>query len=150
MSDTDDEPTDDELFDELRVTVQAFDGVPARLAEQARAAFAWRTIDQELAELQFDSLVGSDLVVRSTSTAVAHLSFVMVDTSIEVDLSGDAIDGQVVPAVELVVLQLPSGEQVELSCDEHGQFSTPVPRSGPVRLLARRPGLDVVTEWFTV
>lgn len=45
---------DDELMAQLRLAL-AHDPVPAHVTAGARAAFLWRTIDAELAELVYDS-----------------------------------------------------------------------------------------------
>ena len=47
--------TDDDLLDLLGRAIDAADPVPDRVLDGARAAFTWRTIDTELAELVFDS-----------------------------------------------------------------------------------------------
>ena len=47
--------TDDELLAELRAAIAEADLVTDRQREAARAAFTWRTVDAELAELLHDS-----------------------------------------------------------------------------------------------
>ena len=145
------DPDDADLLSELRLAVDAIDPVPPRLLETARAAFVWRTVDEDLAHLQFDSLAGSEVLVRSDHPGGVHLSFATAAASIEVDVADDTILGQVVPAgAGGVTLLLGSGRRVEASCDELGQFSFADRPSGPVRLVAHQPHGDVVTEWFTV
>ena len=46
--------------------------------------------------------------------------------------------------------ELMQREPLRSKCDELGQFSFATKPSGPVRLVARLAGGDVVTEWFTV
>lgn len=145
------DPADQALLEELRVAASVMDGPPAHLLEAARAAFVWRTIDEELAHLQFDSLAGSEVLVRSSGASGVHLSFATTEASIEVDVTTEAILGQVVPAEATeVVLLHSSGERVAGPCDELGQFHFPGRPAGPIRLVVRLPGGDVVTEWFTV
>ena len=48
-------PADDDLLDVLGHALRVSDPVPGNVLDGARAAFAWRTIDTELAELVFDS-----------------------------------------------------------------------------------------------
>ena len=147
--DTSSEQLDDELLAELRATVDAVDPVPDRLIDGAKAAFAWRTIDEDLARLQFDSLAESDLAaVRSTRTI--HLAFATSEAGIDVEIGADTLTGQVVPPAVSVGIMLRSGERVDVSCDEQGQFTIPRPSSGPVRLVAVFDHGEVVTEWFTV
>ena len=139
------------LLGELRLAVDTYDPVPPRLVETARAAFVWRTVDEELAHLRFDSLAGSEVLVRSDTPTGVHLSFATAAASIEVDVADDTILGQVVPAgASGVTLLLGSGRRVDTGCDELGQFSFPSRPSGPVRLVAHQANGDVVTEWFTV
>lgn len=142
------EPDDDQLMDELRAAVDAMDPVPDRLIEGAKAAFVWRTIDQELAHLQYDSLAGSEVLVRSGSAV--HLSFATSEAAIEIEIGDDTLTGQVVPPASAVRILFRSGEHIEAPCDPSGQFSVDRPGSGPIRLVAVLPAGDVVTEWFTV
>ena len=144
-------PDDADLLGDLRRSVAQADPLPARLVEAAKAAFVWRTVDEELAHLQFDSLAGSEVLVRSDGASGVHLSFATPQASIVVEVAADAIVGQVVPAgATEVSLLLSSGHRMATGCDELGQFSFATKPSGPVRLVARLAGGDVVTEWFTV
>lgn len=140
---------DDTLLDDLRVTVAAFDSVPDRLVEAAKSAYVWRTIDEELAQLQFDSLASPEALVRSTQAAV-HLTFGTSQAWIEVDLTSEYIMGQVIPPATEIKLIFASDEDVTAACDEVGQFSFDRPTSGPVRLIARLAEGEVATEWFTI
>ena len=140
-----------ELLGELRLAVAWADPLPPRLLESARAAFVWRTIDEELAHLQFDSLVGSEVLVRSDGAGAVHLSFATAEASVEIEAAGEAITGQVVPGSAVgVSLLAGSGQRSDTTCDQHGQFSFDQRPSGPLRLVAHLPAGDVVTEWFTV
>src|SRR3954447_12070309 len=69
---------DDATLEELRALLTRMDPVPDRLDEAARAAFTWRTIDAELAELMADSadaLDESALALRSATVGPRMLSF---------------------------------------------------------------------------
>jgi hypothetical protein len=48
------------LLVELRGLINRLDQVPENVDEAARAAYTWRTIDAELAELTRDSLVDEE------------------------------------------------------------------------------------------
>ena len=48
-------PTDDALQELLGIGLQDADPVPEHVLAAARGAWTWRTIDQELADLVFDS-----------------------------------------------------------------------------------------------
>ena len=143
------EQLDDDLLDELRAVVNTTDPVPDRLVDSAKAAFSWRTIDEELAQLQFDSLADSEVLVRSADTAV-HLAFATSKAGINVEIGDDALTGQVVPPAIAVRILMQSGEQIEVPCDELGQFTIARPTSGPIRLIAVFDDGDVMTEWFTL
>jgi hypothetical protein len=138
------------LLDELRLVIAQADPPPPRLIETAKAAYVWRTIDEELAHLEFDSLAGSDVLVRSGGSSGVHLSFATPEASIEVEVTDGGLVGQVVPPATEVCLLLGSGQRIETACDELGQFTFERQSSGPVRLVARLAGGDVVTEWFTI
>ncbi|MGF1597218.1 MAG: hypothetical protein ACFCVK_09860 [Acidimicrobiales bacterium] len=149
-AETSDDLDDDRLLDELRTAVNAFDPVPDRLMAAARAAFVWRTVDEELAHLQFDSLAGSDEVLVRTGGSSVHLSFATSGASVEIEIGPEALLGQVVPpAMSIRLVRADGGADIQ-SCDGEGQFRFPRPVSGPVRLVATVEGGDIVTEWFTV
>lgn len=143
------EAQDDELLAELRAAVAAKDPVPARLIESAGAAYSWRTIDEELAQLQFDSLAEAATAVRSVDSAI-HLSYGASETWIEIDVTDAAILGQVEPPADEVRLVFGSGGHLSAACDELGQFRFERPPSGPVRLVAFLRDREVATEWFTI
>ena len=49
------DPNDDALEELLGAALRPADPVPRHVVAAARGAFTWRTIDQELADLVFDS-----------------------------------------------------------------------------------------------
>ena len=140
---------DDGLLADLHAAVAEFDPLPERLMASAKAAYGWRTIDEELAQLQFDSLASSEALVRS-GQAVVHLTFWTSHCWIEVDITAEQIMGQVNPPATEIKLTSMAGGDLGTSCDEIGQFSFGCPRSGPVRLIAKLDGVAVSTEWFTI
>ena len=90
--------SDDDLLELVGRALRAADPVPDRVLEGARAAWTWRTIDQELAELVFDS--AAELTgVRSEDTA-RQLTFRAPGMEIEVMIVDEAsrrIVGQLIP-----------------------------------------------------
>lgn len=142
------EQLDEALLAELRQAVERADPVPTRLVEAARAAYTWRTVDEELALLQFDSMADTDVRVRST--VGVHLSFAADRAAVEVDIGDGGLVGQVAPAPDELRIVLRSGDRVEVPVDEHGQFAVDRPASSPIRLEALYGDRRVVTEWFTV
>ena len=90
--------SDDDLLELVGRALRAADPVPDRVLDGARAAWTWRTIDEELAELVFDS--AAELTgVRSEDTA-RQLTFRAPGMEIEVMVTDEAtrrIVGQLVP-----------------------------------------------------
>ena len=142
--------SDDELLELVGRALRAAEPVPDRVMAGARAAWTWRTIDAELAELVFDS--ATELTgVRSEDTA-RQLTFRAPGVEIEVMVVDDAtrrIVGQLIPPGEFAV-QLAIGDRViEEATDRLGRFSfEPVP-PGPVRIsvMAADGAKIVSTEW---
>ena len=144
------ERIDDQLIATLGDAIQHADPVPERVLAGARAAFTWRTIDAELAELVFDS--ATELTgVRSESMA-RQVTFQAPGVEIEVMVIENGqrrIVGQLIPPSEVVV-QLTSGDSVdETQTDELGRFTFNDVLPGPVRLaVLGSSGEHVVhTEW---
>jgi hypothetical protein len=153
----------DALLGELGALLSRLDPMPPQLLDQARRAFCWRTVDAELAELSFDSLMDRDaaLAVRAggdTALEPRMLGFGAVvegeDLSIDVEVSTaagrSALIGQLWPAGAAVVeMQACGGGSTKVPTDELGRFLIqPVPR-GPVRLQVRHAGRVVQTTWVS-
>ena len=153
----------DALLGELQGLLARVDPVPPQLLDQVRRSFCWRTIDAELAELSFDSLVDREAALALRSAADTALEPRMLgfgavvhgeDLSIEVEVSrsgaGSMLVGQVVPAgAPAVEVQAGGGGSTEVSVDEFGRFFLePVP-CGPVRLRVEHAGRVVQTTWVT-
>jgi hypothetical protein len=142
--------SDDELLALVGRALRAADPVPDRVIEGARAAWTWRTIDQELAELVFDS--AAELTgVRSEDTA-RQLTFRSPGLEIEVmvvDPASRRIVGQLIPPAAMTVQLLSSDEIGEATSDRLGRFTFDAVAPGPVRLVVVNPGGEsaVTTEW---
>ena len=154
---------DDGLLRELRSLLARLDPVCPELVDQARFAYCWRSVDSELAELSFDSLVDHDmaLAVRAAgdpATEPRMLGFGAVvgdeDVAIEVEVTPGpgrpSLVGQLLPPVPTAVeLQAGTGEMHTVQADELGRFLIePVP-SGPVRLRVRHGDRHVHTTWVS-
>jgi hypothetical protein len=146
---------DEQLLADLR-DAGSLDAVPADAVAAARAAFLWRTIDAELAELTYDSVLDDQLLagVRSTATA-RFLTFESPDLTVEVEASpvGEAhrLMGQLVPPqTGSVELRHPGGSTT-VEADELGRFTVDGVPSGPVSLRCRaHSGATVTTDWVLV
>ncbi len=105
--------TDDEgLMEELARAVAQTEAVPDHRRNAARAAFTWRTIDEELLALTHDSLELADAAVRG-ALDVRTLGFESDGLSLEIEVDGDRVFGQVLDAEvdEVVVESTDSGSQ---------------------------------------
>src|SRR4051794_34326694 len=141
--------TDDErLMHELG---RALDQVPVpdHRREAARAAFTWRTIDEELLALTHDSLELADAAVRG-GLDVRTLGFESDGLSLEIEVDGDRVFGQVLDAEvhEVVVESAEHGSQTA-AVDASGVFSLVIP-AGPVRFGVLADGLLRRTPWIVL
>ena len=152
---------DDALMRELDGLLTRLDPVPPELLEQVRRAFCWRTMEAELAELSFDSLVDRDgaLAVRAaTDMEPRMLGFGAVvdgeDLSIELEVTtaggNSCLVGQIWPAGAVTAdVQTGFGDTASVPVDELGRFVVePVPQ-GPVRLRIRHGDRVVQTTWVS-
>src|SRR5688500_9386673 len=97
-----------DLEDELRQAAELFDPVPARLKQAAVAAYAWRTIDAELAELVFDSF-DQPMAVRGPGRP-RLLTFRSEELLIEVELDERHLVGRVSSPPVAMAIQHGGGE----------------------------------------
>jgi hypothetical protein len=157
------EEADDRLMSELRLAATVFDPVPDSVVEAAKAAWTWRNIDIELAELTYDSWSDDKALagVRGASTIERTsrlLSFEAPDAAIglELELANDGGDwrlvGQLVPAQPGVV-EVHHRRGAELvEADVVGRFAVTSIAPGLFRLSVRpasRTG-QVATAWIQV
>ena len=152
-------PPHSDLEDELRGVLARLDPVPPGLVEAGVGAFAWRTIDADLAELVFDSLVDQDeaALVRGDQ-AGRLLSFRAGTLTIEVEVTATGpsrrLMGQLMPPQRGDVDIRHGDSTTTVEADELGRFSAgPLP-AGPVSLRCR-PGSapdqpPIVTEWISI
>jgi hypothetical protein len=155
--------SDEGLILELRSLLTRLDPVDPRLLDQARFAYCWRSVDSELAELSFDSLVDHDmaLAVRAGGDPALEprmLGFGAVvggeDIAIDVEVTPGpgrpALVGQLLPPEAATVeVQAGTGEVDSVQADELGRFLIePVP-GGPVRLCVRHGERLVHTTWVS-
>jgi hypothetical protein len=146
------DPTNDELFAELREAMLTAAEVPERFLAAGRAAFAWRTADAELAALTQDTAIDQALSgTRAEPSAHRALTFTAGDQSIEVELSQDALQGQVVPPQPgEVELRTPDGAARTAAVDNQGWFTIgPVPTTMFRLHLRPANGDTLITEWIT-
>lgn len=128
------------------------DPVPPEVLQAGYAAFTWRTIDAELAELSEDSLMSSAAGVRGADTRLLTFEAPSVNVVVEVTEIGERrkLVGQVIPVLsDELRIEHPAGTTT-VSVDEEGLFSTDLP-GGLARIALSVPGGgSVVTSWVTV
>jgi hypothetical protein len=125
----------------------AREAVPEHRREAARAAFAWRTVDEELLQLSYDSAEVSAAAIRGADDP-RLLSFELAGLSLELEIAADSIWGQVIPGRACsVTVENAAGDQLTTTADESGIFHLGV-LPGPLRL---RIGTDAEarqTDWL--
>lgn len=141
---------EDALLNLLRRAIGAADPVPDHVMAAARGAVAWRTIDQDLADLVFDST--AELTGVRGPNAARQLTFRSDGVEIEVMLVDSAarrLVGQLVPARSTTVTLEGTDAQLEQTSDRFGRFSFDRVHTGPVRLkVAGGAGArDIATDW---
>jgi hypothetical protein len=141
---------DDVLAAELAAVLRTRDAMPASIANAARGAFTWRTIDADLAVLRADSLLEATVGLRGSGDR--QLTFEADRLSLEVDVvdGGRRVVGQVVPPQRGEVELEGPHTRSSAAADDHGQFALSV-WNGPARLRFRpAAGPAVVTDWVTL
>ncbi|MGK2854087.1 MAG: hypothetical protein ACSLE3_08305 [Microbacteriaceae bacterium] len=119
------------------------------VAEFAKAALTFRTMDEELSLIALES---DSAVEAATNVGVRGGPRILVfrgsGVSVEVEEVDGELIGQVIPAeVTTVQAESSAGESTDAQTDDLGCFTIGLPSSGPVRL--RLPGVSatLVTEW---
>jgi hypothetical protein len=145
---------DDPLLAALREALRTERNVPAEFTAMGKATFAWRGIDAELATLTYDSaLEGAEAGsagLRSESPSLRYLTFTSAELTLEIEVTQDALLGQLVPPgpgqVEARTLD---GDVVTADIGQVGDFSIrPVPR-GSFRLYCHTTNsTNVLTSWL--
>lgn len=146
---------DAELMRDLEAAVHERESVSDRAREAAKAAFSWRTVDEELEELMalaHDSRTAEAVLVRSTMvTEPRFLSFEGGGFVLEVEVNDDDVVGQVVPARACeIVLRAADGTAVTAEADAGGFFTMGRVPSGSVRFEVTLDGVRRPTDWLSL
>ena len=140
---------DEALLRELGDAVADSRAVTERARAAARAAYSWRTVDEELLDLAHDS-EGAGLLVGGVGTARV-LGFRGPEVTLEVELDRGQLTGQVIPGqVCRVSVVTPAGDRWEVLSDESGVFMRPLEVTGPVRFVVEVGGRTQGTAWVTL
>jgi hypothetical protein len=143
------EPNDDTLEELVGLALREADAVPHHVTAAARGAWTWRNIDQELADLVFDS--ATELTGVRDHGGTRQLTFQAPGLEIEVmvaDPDRRRLVGQLVPARSATVRLEGTENALEQVADRFGRFSFDGAPSGPLRLSVADPdGPAVTTDW---
>jgi len=147
---------DDELLAVLRDGLASARAVPRSFIEAGRAAYAWRTIDAELAVLTYDSAGDPELLTAATRTrtdsvALRALTFASNRITIEVELTPEGLLGQLAPPqAGSVTARAGDLDVATAPIDDLGFFVLrPLP-TRPFRLLVDTPsGETALTGWIS-
>jgi hypothetical protein len=144
---------DDDLLAALGEAMRYANAVPRHFVEAGKAAFAAHDIDAELAALTYDSADAAQYAMtREQPASLRALTFASTQLTIHIELTREAIHGQVVPEqageIEVRVAQAPSAT---IGVDEVGWFVIrPIPTK-PFRLRCRpADGSVVLTDWINL
>lgn len=152
-----DHPDDDALLGELRSLATRTDPVPDHVAELARAAFDWRTLDAELARLVMDSAdreLAGELVRSAGMVRLLTFETGEVTIEIEVERASDGtltLTGLLLPqqAARLELHHATGELPVEAGAD--GRFGAYGLSPGPFRLSCLpHGGRRIETEWTSL
>lgn len=147
---TDNARDDERLPAELAAVARRIDPVPERVVAAAKGSLTWRTVDADLALLELDSLLEPAAGGTRDGGDVRTLVFTADDLSVELGVTGERIDGQLVPpGPTQVEVRTPDGVAETVEADELGCFVVR-PRPGSLVSLRCRTaaGATVVTEWI--
>jgi hypothetical protein len=141
-------PDDDELMAELRAAYTEAEPIEGDV-EFARAAFAWRTVDDDLAlaELAADSLLEPALVRRAGLPGARVLSFDAPGGSLHVELVPGLLVGRLDPAEAAEITLTTSLGAVHRMSAAAGTFQLEDPPSGTARFTCESRSVRVRTPW---
>lgn len=150
MTDVTDDQDDDRLLAELGEAMRAQAEVPPGFVAAGRAAFTWRTVDEDLATLSHRAEHAS-AGMRSGTDPRVELVFTVDGLTIDVQVTATALQGLLDPPHDgTVELQRPSGQPATAAI-EAGWFTFRPPPRGLVRLrVTTASGQVAVTPWTRV
>lgn len=150
---------DDELMALLGRAVADGEAVPEHRRAAARAAFTWRSVDAELAELLHDSALDAGAAVRSAAAGPRSLAFGRGGLTLEVEVDGGTLlaevlaEGAAAAATDgpaSVTLQRPGAADLTEQADAAGFARFAEVATGTVRFVVERGGWSLTTPWVTL
>lgn len=145
--------SESELIAALRQGLSESDPVPSDVSKFAKASYTWRSIDAELAELEYDSAEETlPSGVRSSATA-RMISFQvgqwMLD--IEYDESSGRLIGAISPGTAYAIDLHSPGALFTTESDEDGRFTAEGISAGPLSMVLRfHDGGVIKTQWIVL
>lgn len=137
----------------LRDVVARVDPVPPEVSAYALSAYAFRGLDSEIAELEWDSWVDDARLTRRAGDA-RMLSFGSAGLELHVGVTrgerGYELTGRIEPPAPVEVLIRYRGGEVRRRADEHGQFDADIPAVSSIRFEWGGPVSPVVTGWVPI
>jgi hypothetical protein len=145
---------EEQLLSALKESLRARRTVPPEFVETGKNAYAWHSIDADLAQLTYDSIsdLGMATSMRSEPASIRALTFTSKYLTIELEVSEDSLLGQVIPTRPgTLEIHSHAGTIATTPVDEVGSFRVhPIP-GGPFRLNCHIPdGANVLTGWITL
>jgi hypothetical protein len=143
---------DDALLTRLGLALADHDPVPADVLAGARAAFAVRDLDGELAALVFDSAFELEPAGIRAGGGPRLLSFEADAGGVELQVvdDDDQVLGQVVPGVTAEVEVVAPHGSSTVATDHLGRFAMDRPTGGPVQLRWRTGDRMTRTDWVVL
>ncbi|MDP9074964.1 MAG: hypothetical protein M3N98_12490 [Actinomycetota bacterium] len=156
MTDEHKNDTDQELL-RLAAVAGQLDPVPLEAVMAAQSSFGWRSIDEELAELVFDSaLLGAELVGVRSARGCRQLAFQAPDLAVEVEVDLEAepqLMGQLEPPGPAQIEVRSPEASVRVNADRFGRFSANGLVGGPMSLRITPVAADrdaTSTPWIAI
>jgi hypothetical protein len=139
-----------DLEDELRGIADLLDPVPPQLLDDAMQAFTLRTLDAELALLEFDSW-DEEPATRVRGPGPRMLTFRAAGVMVELEVAAGRLVGRVLPGEATDIgVQRRDGEH-RVRADALGRFTADGLPPGPLRLrVVPSGGGPVVTSWIRI
>lgn len=143
---------DDELLAALRDALDSAgnDQVDLVIA-QGQEAFLFASLENNFADFVYDSLLDQDLVGAVRGPGQPRIMVFESDAlSLEVELVGDTVVGQLAPPVEgSVVMEGTDGCRSTCDTDALGCFMLSAPSAGPLRFHVSTGTETITTEWLS-
>jgi len=152
MTDRPDDITaeDAQLLEVLQEAMAMARPAPEGRVELAEMTFAWRTIDEELAALAFDS--SEELMPVRADTTVRTMSFELDDLHIDlqIDVTARTVIGQIEPEGEGQATLIHRDGALDTTIGGLGTFKFEDVPNGPVAVRVTLTDRTVRTEWFLI